>query len=77
MINHFNKLINQWHPQLNGILAGYGKIQLRKPTGTIINEETHIHLDVQSEFWIFRPLVGRQLKGKVTKKSANHVRYDF
>jgi len=73
LINHFNKLINQWHPKLNGILAGYGRLQLKRPTGHMINEDADIHLDVQSEFWIFRPLEGRQLKGVVTKKSASHV----
>merc|ERR1711983_688037 len=73
LVNHFNKIINQWHPQLNGILAGYGKLQLKKPTGQLINEEAHVHLDVQSEFWLFRPSIGRQLKGTVVKKSPGHV----
>merc|ERR1711993_24530 len=73
LVNHFNKIINQWHPQLNGILAGYGKLQLKKPTGTILNEDAYFHIDVQSEFWLFRPLTGRQLKGIVTKKSDKHV----
>merc|ERR1711983_748504 len=73
LVNHFNKLINTWHPQLNGILAGYGKLQLKKPTGQLINEEAHVHLDVQSEFWLFRPSIGRQLKGTVVKKSPGHV----
>lgn len=73
LVNHFNKLINQWHPQLNGILAGYGRLQLRRPTGNMLNEEAHIHLDVQSEFYLFRPLIGRQLKGVVSKKSSSHV----
>ena len=63
LVNHFNKLINQWHPQLNGLLAGYGRLQLKRPTGNMINEEAHLHLDVQSDFWIFRPTVGRRLKG--------------
>jgi len=73
LVNHFNKLINQYHPDLKGILAGYGRLQLRKPTGCMINDEAHMHLDVQSDFWIFRPLVGRQLKGVVSKKSQTHV----
>ena len=73
VMNNLNKLINNWHPQLNGILAGYGKLQLKKPTGTILNEDAYFHIDVQSEFWLFRPLTGRQLKGIVTKKSDKHV----
>lgn len=39
----------------------------------MMNEEAHIHVDVQSEFYLFRPLIGRQLKGVVTKKSPTHV----
>ena len=73
LVNHFNKLINTWHPQLNGILAGYSRLQLKRPTGSMMNEEAHIHVDVQSEFYLFRPLIGRQLKGVVTKKSPTHV----
>jgi len=73
LVNHFNHLINQWHPKLKGILAGYGRLQLKRPTGHMINESADIHLDVQSDFWIFRPLEGRQLKGVVTKKSSSHV----
>jgi hypothetical protein len=73
LVNHFNKLINQWHPQLNGLLAGYGRLQLKRPTGNMINEEAHLHLDVQSDFWIFRPTVGRQLKGVVVKQTPTHV----
>ena len=73
VVNHFNKIVNTYHPQLNGILAGYGKLQLKKPTGAIINEEAPIHLDVVSDFWVFRPIVGRQIKGRITKKSPNHV----
>jgi len=46
---------------------------LKKPTGQLINEEAHVHLDVQSEFWLFRPSIGRQLKGTVVKKSPTHV----
>lgn len=72
LVNYFNKQINQWHPQLNGILAGYGRLQLKRPTGAL-DEEAHLHLDVQSDFWLFRPLIGRQLKGVVSKKSNTHV----
>merc|ERR1711862_63190 len=73
LVNYFNNIINTYHNDLKGILAGYGRLQLKKPTGFMINEETHLHLDVQSDFWVFRPLIGRQLKGVVTKNSVTHV----
>jgi len=73
LVNHFNELINHYHPDLEGILAGFGKIFLRRPNGQFLNEEAHIHLDVASDFWVFRPSVGAQLRGVVNKKSASHV----
>eukprot|EP00094_Tigriopus_californicus_P009061 TCALIF_08734-PA protein Name:"Similar to TWISTNB DNA-directed RNA polymerase I subunit RPA43 (Homo sapiens)" AED:0.94 eAED:0.94 QI:0/0/0/0.33/1/1/3/0/321 len=43
------------------------------PKGDIMNEEAHIHVDVVSDFWVFRPVLGAQLKGVVNKKSPTHV----
>ena len=40
--------------RLNGILAGYGKLQVKSPMGQMINEEPYFHLDVVSDFWVFR-----------------------
>ena len=60
LVNHFNELINHYHPDLEGILAGFGKIFLHRPNGHFLNEEAHIHLDVTADFWVFRPSVGAQ-----------------
>ena len=54
-------------------MAGYGKLFLRRPTGHFLNEESHIHLDVISDFWVFRPSIGATLSGVINKKSNNHV----
>lgn len=62
LITHFNALVNTYVPELEGILAAYGKITLRSPDGQFFNEEAHIHLDVISEFWTLRPTVGSLLK---------------
>ena len=59
--------------RLNGILAGYGKLQVKSPIATMVNEEPFLHLDVVSDFWVFRPDVGAELRGVVTKKSTTHI----
>merc|ERR1712001_437507 len=41
--------------------------------GMLLNEEAHIHLDVVSDFWVFRPEIGSILQGIVTKTSQKHV----
>ena len=38
-----------------------------------MNEEAHVHLDVVSDFWVFRPTEGKVLRGVVNRKSPNHV----
>lgn len=73
LLSYFNSQINKWHPKLNGILAGYGKLQVKSPMGAMINEEPYQHLDVVSDFWVFRPDVGKELRGVVTKKSPTHI----
>ena len=65
LLDYFNKQINKWHPKLNGILANYGKLKLKSPHGMLMNEEAHIHLDVISDFWIFRPEIGSVIQGTV------------
>ena len=77
LVNHFNELINHYHPDLEGILAGFGKIFLRRPDGHFLNEEAHIHLDVAADFWVFRPSVGAQVwilsTYQVTKWTVQYV----
>jgi hypothetical protein len=73
VLDYFNKQINRWHPTLKGILANYGKIRLKSPNGQLLNEEPHIHVDVISDFWVFRPKIGSILQGIVTKTSPRHV----
>ncbi len=59
--------------RLRGILVGYGKLYLKRPEGSFLNDAAHIHLDVVSDFWVFRPEPGCVLSGAVAKKSATHV----
>eukprot|EP00095_Tigriopus_kingsejongensis_P009415 maker-scaffold143_size313727-snap-gene-1.25 protein:Tk09415 transcript:maker-scaffold143_size313727-snap-gene-1.25-mRNA-1 annotation:"hypothetical protein DAPPUDRAFT_59298" len=73
LLSYFNKKISVYDAKLDGILAAYGKIYLRSPNGILMNEEAHIHVDVISDFWVFRPVIGAQLKGVVNKKSPSHV----
>jgi DNA-directed RNA polymerase I subunit RPA43 len=65
--------IESFCSRLDGILAGYGKLYLQSATGDLLNEETHVHLNVVSDFWVFRPVVGATLKGTVNETSPTHV----
>lgn len=73
LCDYFNKQINCWHPKLEGFLANYGKLKLKSNYGLISNDEAHIHIDVVSEFFVFRPKLGSVLQGIVVKTSPKHV----
>ena len=62
LITHFNRRVNAFVPELDGILAGYGKLLLRAPEGHVMNDEAYIHIDVISDFWVLRPTLGSQIK---------------
>lgn len=73
IIHYFSKQVGKFHPTLEGILLGHGKIFLKSRRGVLLNEDACIHLDIISDFWIFRPEVGKEIRGMVNKKSINHV----
>lgn len=54
-------------------MTAYDKLYLRQATGGVVNDSGHVHVDVISNFWLFRPVAGSQLSGVVVKKSLTHV----
>lgn len=73
IFSSLNKNINKYYPELKGILMGYTKIKLKRQEGSISNDAPFIHVDVQADFYIFKPKNGVTLRGRVNKKSAGHV----
>ena len=73
IFHYFSKQVGKFHPSLKGILLGHGKIFLKSRQGALLHEDANIHLDVVSDFWVFRPDVGKEIRGVVNKKSINHV----
>ncbi|XP_040570183.1 DNA-directed RNA polymerase I subunit RPA43 [Lepeophtheirus salmonis] len=73
IINYFNSEITHFNSKLDGVLLGYGKIRLKEPKAEVLNEEHYLHLDVHSDFWVFRPQIDSILAGVVNTKSSAHV----
>jgi len=59
--------------RLRGIILAYGKLYLKSAEGKFLNDGAFIHMDVISEFYIFRPTPGALVESVVTKKSISHV----
>ncbi|OXU19018.1 hypothetical protein TSAR_009536 [Trichomalopsis sarcophagae] len=59
--------------ELNGLVLAYRNPKLLSSLGDIMYDTCFVHIDVEADFYIFRPEVGRSLKGFVNKKGTNHI----
>lgn len=51
--------------RLKGFLLAYKNPKLLTPLGEILYDTCFIHVDIEADFYIFRPEVGCSLKGKI------------
>ncbi|KOX68859.1 DNA-directed RNA polymerase I subunit RPA43 [Melipona quadrifasciata] len=58
---------------LKGFLLAYRNPKLVTSLGEIFYDTCFIHVDVETEFYVFRPEVGFKLKGVVNKKGLDHI----
>lgn len=59
--------------RLGGILLGYDNIVLQSNGGVITNDSCYMHINVEADFYIFKPEIGQLLKGVVNKRSRSHI----
>ncbi|XP_076646153.1 RNA polymerase I subunit F [Halictus rubicundus] len=65
--------LNSYDAELKGFLLAYQNPKLLTPLGEIFYDTCFIHIDVEAEFYVFRPEVGSSIKGIVNKKGVDHI----
>ncbi|XP_058793227.1 DNA-directed RNA polymerase I subunit RPA43 [Phymastichus coffea] len=65
--------LNFYDPELNGLVLAYRNPKILSPYGEILYDTCYIHIDIEADFYVFRPEIGRSLKGYVNRKSTNHI----
>jgi DNA-directed RNA polymerase I subunit RPA43 len=68
-----NKRIGKFCSRLGGILCGYKNIKFLSEEGHICDDSSFIHINIQADFFIFKPSIGKVIEGVVSKKSKDHV----
>ncbi|XP_050509716.1 DNA-directed RNA polymerase I subunit RPA43 [Diabrotica virgifera virgifera] len=68
-----NAKIAKYNKTFNGILLGYKNIKLLKDGGVIQDDSYYIHFDLQADFYIFKPEIGKIMEGVVKRKSKDHI----
>lgn len=59
--------------RLDGILCGYKNIKFLSKLGHISDDSCFIHVDIEAEFFIFKPTKRKILEGIVHKKTKDHI----
>lgn len=49
-------------------MLAYRNPRVISPLGDVLYDTCFIHIDIEADFYIFRPEVGRSLKGEVCDK---------
>lgn len=65
--------LNSYDTDLKGFLLAYKNPKLLTPLGEIFYDSCFIHVDIEADFYIFRPKLGCTLKGIVNKKGLDHI----
>ncbi|KAL2728864.1 DNA-directed RNA polymerase I subunit RPA43 [Vespula squamosa] len=65
--------LNAYDSELQGFLLAYKNPKLLTPLGDIFYDSCFIHIDIEADFYVFRPKIGHLLKGVIHKKGANYI----
>ncbi|KAL7641401.1 UNVERIFIED_CONTAM: hypothetical protein RMT77_008541 [Armadillidium vulgare] len=68
-----NSMLKNYCKQLKGIVLGFEGVKINFPSGWIFDTNPFLHINIVADFYVFSPEIGSILKGKVVKKSPNHV----
>ncbi|XP_029167711.1 uncharacterized protein MAL13P1.304 [Nylanderia fulva] len=65
--------LNSYDKELNGFVLTFKNPKLLSNVGELLYDSPFIHVDIEADFYLFRPMVGSYLKGIVNKKGLDHI----
>ncbi|XP_043504502.1 DNA-directed RNA polymerase I subunit RPA43 [Polistes fuscatus] len=65
--------LNTYDTELQGFLLAYKNPKLLTTYGDLFYDSYYIHVNIEADFYVFRPQVGNLLKGIVHKKGVNYI----
>lgn len=70
---HLNKKLLRYSEPYRGVLLAYSKPRVQQSHGRILDEQPHIHFDLEYTAYVFRPVVGSIVCGTVNNVGEDHV----
>ncbi|XP_011635195.1 DNA-directed RNA polymerase I subunit RPA43 [Pogonomyrmex barbatus] len=65
--------LNTYDRELKGFVLAFRNSKLLNNLGATLYDSPFIHVDIEADFYLFRPTVGSFLKGVVNKKGLDHI----
>ncbi|XP_018369310.1 PREDICTED: DNA-directed RNA polymerase I subunit RPA43 isoform X3 [Trachymyrmex cornetzi] len=66
-------LLNTYDRELKGFVLAFKNPKLLSNLGELFYDSPFIHVDIEADFYLFRPKAGSFLKGIVNKKSLDYI----
>ncbi|KAL6429312.1 hypothetical protein ACFW04_008192 [Cataglyphis niger] len=65
--------LNCYDKELKGFMLAFKHPKLLNNFGELLYDSPFIHVDIEADFYLFRPMIGSFLKGIVNKKGLDHI----
>ncbi|GAB1859408.1 DNA-directed RNA polymerase I subunit RPA43 [Camponotus japonicus] len=65
--------LNNYDKELNGFVLAFKNPKVLSNFGELLYDSPFIHIDIEADFYLFRPKVGSFVKGIVNKKGLDHI----
>ncbi|KAL0126223.1 hypothetical protein PUN28_004979 [Cardiocondyla obscurior] len=65
--------LNSYDKELKGFVLAFKNPKLLSNFGETLYDSPFIHIDIEADFYLFRPTIGSFLKGVVKKKGLDHI----
>ncbi|KYQ50581.1 DNA-directed RNA polymerase I subunit RPA43 [Trachymyrmex zeteki] len=72
-LNNIQRGLNQILGSLKGFVLAFRNPKLLSNLGELFYDSPFIHVDIEADFYLFRPKVGSFLKGIVNKKNLDYI----
>ena len=73
VLGYLSGKVLKYSSHLNGVLLAFSNPTVIQEEGLIFDEQPHIHFDLNYAAYVFRPVVGSVLNGRINKVGSDHV----
>jgi|SaaInlStandDraft_6_1057023.scaffolds.fasta_scaffold23917_2 DNA-directed RNA polymerase subunit E'/Rpb7 len=68
-----NAMVMKYHPQINGVVLAYKKVELKDEKGVVLTDKPFVHVHISFVALAFVPQIGSIVRAEVIRVSSDHL----